>query len=195
MNLSPSIVNILDFRNRVANPTLVLVGMQRYQRSDALNAQVIERAIFQAKKILMRARADDIPIAHVRNVELPSTVEGKVHYPAWILGFEPLRDDMVFDVTQPSCYSSAEFSQIMESSKGHYAIAGLFGETIGLSTAIDAARRKHRFSYIYDAVACRTSEAISATTFQDVIAHVISQYGNVMSSEQWLDNLFVRRQY
>jgi nicotinamidase-related amidase len=109
----------------------------------------------------------------------------RINYPAWIPGFSPARNDMVFDAVQPSCYSNTEFSRAMDYSNGHFAIAGLFAETSCLSTAIDAHHRRHHFTYLSDASACRSRGRIPAELFHDAVSQVISVYGRVMDGTKW----------
>ena len=100
---------------------------------------------------------------------------------------------MIFDVLQPSCYSNTEFARAMEYTNGNFAIAGLFAETTCLSTAIDAYHRRHDFTYLFDASACRNNETIPAAEFHDAVSQVMSAYGKIMEGAQWSLSLPSRR--
>ena len=92
---------------------------------------------------------------------------------------------MVFDVLQPSCYSNTEFCRTMDYTNGNFAIAGLFGETTCLSTAIDAHHRRHSFVYLSDASLCRDGGAVPAAMFHSAVSQIMSFYGRVMEGAKW----------
>lgn len=187
-----SVIDFLEFKGQVAIPTLVLVGLHRIPDQDTVDMHAYNRAVFNCQAILGRARARNIPVAHARNIK-PRTASERLSYPPWISGFEPARSDMVFDVLQPSCYSNTEFARAMDYSNGNFAIAGLFGETTCLSTAVDAHHRRHSITYLSDASACRNSGNIPNAVFHDAIAQVIASYGNVIDATQWNPSMFSSR--
>jgi nicotinamidase-related amidase len=176
-----AVIDLVAFKGRGAAPTLVLVGLHQYPGSD-LGAH--GGVLANCRTLLARARAHNVPVAHVRSID-PNSASGRLRYPQWIAGFEPARYDMVFDLLQPSCYSNPEFSRAMEYSNGNFAIAGMFGETTCLSTAIDAHHRGHHFTYIADATACRSGGDVPAHQFHDVVSQLMSVYGTVTDGSRW----------
>jgi nicotinamidase-related amidase len=179
-----SVIDFLEFKSQTTAPTLVLVGLHHNIDGSPGDLQAHSRALSNCRMVLDRAKACKIPVAHARNFA-PKSASERLLYPSWISGFEPLRSDMVFDVLQPSCYSNTEFSRAMEYSNGNFAIAGLFGETTCLATAVDAHHRRHQFTYLPDASACRNNGNVPADLFHGAISQVISVYGNVMESAKW----------
>jgi nicotinamidase-related amidase len=173
-------------------PVLVLVGLHQ---SDQVNLapDLLNRILENCHGVLAQARASGIGVAFVRRLIPPASISEPRPYPAWYKGFEPKRNDMVFDVTQASCYSNSEFAQAMEYNDGNFAIAGLFGETTCLSTAIDAHHRGHRFTYLSDASGCGNNGPIPAALFHDAITQVMSIYGNVMARDRWMRFLMPAR--
>ena len=186
------VIDLREFKSQIAMPTLVLVGLHQNSGGNPKDLLAHDRALSNCRAVLDYAKACNIPVAHARNIT-PKSVSDRLHYPPWISGFEPARSDMVFDVLQPSCYSNTEFSRAMEYSNGNFAIAGLFGETTCLSTAIDAHHRRHRFTYLSDASACRNNGAIPAAMFHEAVSQVMSVYGNVMEGAQWNQSLSLSR--
>ena len=178
------VVDFLEYRSQTVAPTLVLVGLHRYPDGVAENTEGYRRILANCRATLERARARQIPVAHVRNIT-PKNERERLLYPQWISGFEPARADMVFDVLQPSCYSNTEFARTMDYSRGNFAIAGLFGETTCSSTAIDAHHRRHSFIYLSDASGCRNNGILPAPLFHDAVAQVMSVYGKVMNGATW----------
>jgi nicotinamidase-related amidase len=175
-----AVISILNHRKQVEQPVLILVGLHESDHS-AIAPDRLQNALANCEAVLNLARSARIPVAFVRCIA-PSEPRA---YPAWLKGFEPTRDDMIFDVTQASCYSNTEFAQAMEYSRGNFAIAGLFGETTCLSTAIDAHHRRHSFTYLSDASICRNNGAIPAAMFHDAVSQVMSIYGEVMEGSRW----------
>jgi len=179
-----SVISILNHRKQVEQPVLILVGLHESDHAP-VPPDLLKAALANCEAVLNLARSAHIAVAFVRCMVSSSVHSEPRAYPAWLKGFEPTRDDMIFDVTQPSCYSNIEFAQAMEYSRGNFAIAGLFGETTCLSTAIDAHHRRHSFTYLCDASACRNNGTLPATMFHDAVSQVMSVYGEVMEGARW----------
>lgn len=186
------VIDFPQFRKGIAVPTLVLVGLHQNPDGSRNDGQTRQKALVNCRLLLDRARACSVPIAHARRMTVRSVTD-RLRYPSWIPGFEPARSDMVFDLLQSSCYSNPEFSHAMDYSNGNFAIAGFFGETTCLSTAIDAHHRRHDFIYFSDASACHSNGAIPAHLFHAAISQVMSIYGATMRSEQWSGLLSAQR--
>jgi hypothetical protein len=183
-----SVINILNHKKQVEQPVLILAGLHESDPA-SIAPDLLKPALANCEAVLNLARSARISVAFVRCIA-PSEPRT---YPAWLRGFEPTRDDMIFDVTQASCYSNIEFAQAMEYSRGNFAIAGLFGETTCLSTAIDAHHRRHSFTYLSDASVCRNNGVIPAAQFHDAVSQVMSVYGDVMEGSQWSRTLSCNR--
>ena len=179
-----SVINLLHYKNRVEQPVLILAGLHQSDQP-GIESDTLDKVLGNCKVILTSARSAGMPIAFVRCIAPPSSVSEPRTYPPWLKGFEPTRNDMIFDVTQASCYSNSEFAQTMEYTNGNFAIAGLFGETTCLSTAIDAHHRRHSITYLSDASACRNSGNIPSAVFHDAVAQIIASYGKVMKVTDW----------
>lgn len=179
-----SVVSMLNYKKQAGQPVLVLVGLHE-SGLPGLEPDVASNALDRCAEALVAARAQQAPVAFVRCMTPPSSISEPRAYPAWLKGFEPERNDLVFDVVQPSCYSNAEFSRIMDYSDGNFVIAGLFAETTCLATAIDAHHRRHSFTYLSDASASRNHGAIPAALFHDAVSQVMSLYGSVAESPDW----------
>jgi nicotinamidase-related amidase len=187
-----SVVDLLEFKSQSTAPTLVLVGLHHDPDGTPRNMNDYRRALSNCRSVLERARAYNIPVAHARTLA-PKAAHERLRYPPWIAGFAPARSDMVFDVLQPSCYSNTEFSRTMDYTNGNFAIAGLFGETTCLSTAIDAHHRRHNFVYLADASVCRDSGVIPTAMFHSAVSQVMSFYGRVMEGANWNVSLTASR--
>jgi nicotinamidase-related amidase len=92
---------------------------------------------------------------------------------------------MVFERQQPSCYSNQLFESVV-SQAGSFAIAGLVAEETCLATAIDAARRGHRVTFLNDASASRSRPATDAASVHVLATKAIELFADVANTGQWL---------
>jgi nicotinamidase-related amidase len=183
-----SVVSMLSYKKQAEQPVLVLVGLHESGAASAA-PDTLSHALARCANALAAARSRQMPVAFVRRVAPPSSVAEPSAYPAWLKGFEPRRNDLVFDVLQPSCYSNDEFIRTMEHSNGNFVIAGLFAETTCLATAVDAHHRRHHFTYLSDASACADTGSVPAPMFHASVSKVISLYGAVAESGEWSHGL------
>ena len=186
------VISMLNYKKQAEQPVLVLVGLHESEAARSA-PEAIAAPLARCGEILATARARRISVAFVRRMAPPPSVSEPMVYPAWLKGFEPQRNDLVFDILQPSCYSNAEFSRIMDYSNGNFVIAGLFAETICVATAVDAHHRRHEFAYLSDASASGNNGALPGPTFHDALSQLISLYGVVADSAEWGNGLFLSR--
>ena len=179
-----SVISMLNYKSQADQPVLVLVGLHESDPS-GLEPEVTSNALGRCAEALAAARSQHMPVAFVRCMTPPSSVSEPRAYPTWLKGFEPQRNDLVFDVLQPSCYSNAEFSRTMDYSDGNFVIAGLFADSTCLATGVDAHHRRHSFTYLSDASTSRNNGTIPAALFHDAVSQVMSLYGSVAESPDW----------
>lgn len=191
-NPGVSVIQFLSHKRQSEQPFLVLAGLHQSRQSQP-EPDSLQTVLRNCETLLASARAAHLPVAFVRCIQPVRTFSEQQTYPAWLKGFEPHRNDMVFDVSKPSCYSNIEFAQAMEYSDGHFAIAGLLGETTCLATGIDAHHRHHRFTYLSDASACQSNGSVPALVFHAAVSQVMSIYGSVMESGEWRRSFLLNR--
>lgn len=187
-----SVISILNYKTQVERPILILAGLHESDFSE-LERNSLSDVLSNCGNALEAARSAKIPVGLVRRVSPPPSVSEPQSYPAWLKGFEPRRNDMIFDVVQPSCYSNAEFCRTMDYSNGNFAIAGLSAEITCLSTAVDAHHRRQGFTYLADASACRNHGAVEPRAFHDAVSQLVSLYGQVSESAAWSVSLSLNR--
>ena len=185
-----SVIHFLNHRRQVEQPLLVLAGLHQGEGPQFAPPGIVLKA---CGDLLAAARSARLPVAFVRRVAPAKSLLEPQSYPAWLKGFEPTRNDLVFDVTKASCYSNIEFAQAMEYSNGHFAIAGLLGETMSLATGIDAYHRHHKFTYLSDASACQNNGSVPPSMFHEAVSQVMSIYGAVMESAEWSRSFTLNR--
>ena len=183
-----SIVNLRDFQEWRGAPTLVLVDLHHHVSRDFREEENpgLDEALANCRAALEHARRRRFPIAFFRQVQQSQLFGATVRLPSWIAGFEPRRSEMVFDRQFPSCYASPDFAEMADRTDGNCVVAGLFGESSCLSTAVDAFHRNHRFTFLADASASRGHHGVPAAVMHKSVTRIIALYGKVASTRIWL---------
>lgn len=171
-----------------AIPTLVLVDLQReyLARPRGLAIPEIDAAIENCAAALACARSIGLPVAHVRRTGGATFFNAATPYSDWIEGFVPLASEMVFERTQPSCYSSERFSQVMGRGEANFVLAGFAGETACIATVIEAFHRSHNVTYLNDASGSHGLEGFDAPSLHKMVGCLADLYGTTMSTRQWI---------
>lgn len=185
-----SVVYLRALADPSRTPCLALVDLQREYTADTRAMAMPEASIAlnKCRMALRHARSMGFPIAYFRQVIQSSYFNPATVFSGWIKGFEPTGADMIYDRSQPSCYSNKSFAEFMDSCDGHFVLAGFAGETACLSTAIDAFHRKHRFTYLSDASASHKLGTLSAPAVQGAVTEIIRVYGEVLETDAWIDS-------
>jgi nicotinamidase-related amidase len=178
--MSP-VLHLQAYRTRQA-PMLVLVDLQQEHRAAGRDT---EHALANCRLALAHARAKEMPVAFVRRMT-GSPLAPEKPSSSWIEGFQPWGVDMIFERRDSSCYASANFDEVITRAGGYFAFAGLGGESSGLATAVDAAHRGHRVTYLSDASVSNRLGDIASGDVHRVVAEIIAGYGERMSTERWI---------
>jgi nicotinamidase-related amidase len=183
---------IVDFRSYTTArgvPTLVFVDMQKeYLATPRLIAiPEIDEALVNCRKLLVHARECGLPIAFVRWLDRAAPFFNQsTPFAGWIEGFEPQRNEMIFERKRPSCYSSEGFVQFMDHGGKDVVLAGFAGESACLSTMVDAFHRGHHLTYVKDASASHRLVDMAADDVHFAVARIISLYGDVVKTDAWI---------
>lgn len=184
-----TIVDIRSFTTARGVPTIVFVDMQReYLAAPRLIAiPDIQDALDNCRKLLEHGRAYGLPIAFVRWLDRATPFFNRATpFSGWIEGFEPQRNEMIFERNRPSCYSSEAFAELMEHGRSEVVLAGFAGESACLSTMVDAFHRNHRMTYLTDASASHRLLDMSADDVHSAVARIAALYGDVASTDTWI---------
>ena len=169
--------------------TLVLVDLQPESIDEGLEKSLVESALERCREAVIHARLQRIPIAYVRNAHGRVMPRSSTH---WIEGFEPIRDDMIFEREKLSCYSSARFAEVLGNKGQSLVIAGFMGETTCLSTTIEASQRGQKVIYLSDASVSSPLAMISSAESHRFIAALAQVYGNVLTTRDWISKTSTR---
>ena len=184
-----NIVNIRSFTTARGVPTVVFIDMQKeYIAAPRLIAiPNIQNALDNCRKVLHHARSAGLPVVFVRWMDsTASFFNSNSPFVGWIEGFEPQRNEMIFERRQPSCYSSDGFAQLMEHGGSDLVLVGFAGESACLSTMVDAFHRHHRVVYLKDASASHGLLDMSAGDVHDAVGRIAALYGTVANTKSWI---------
>ncbi|MBR0798363.1 isochorismatase family protein [Bradyrhizobium jicamae] len=180
---------VIDLKAYVGSSSerfLVIVDLQEdnWQRLARDDAGGLDRALDNCRAAIRHARENRIPIAFTRTRDQLGPVAGRPQSP-WLSGFEPKREDMVFERRQPSCYGNSLFNDVVSRVEG-FAICGLAAEEVCLATAIDAAHHGHRVTFLSDASASRQRPHADADAVHSAATSAIELFGDVTTTRHWL---------
>lgn len=190
-----SIVSLRTFANSSNVPIVVLVDMQQeYLAKPRLFAiSKIDRALDNCRRVLDHARDIGLPVAFMRLLNESAFFNRATPFVRWIEGFEPYRNEMVFERGSPSCYSCEPFAALMNQSRGGMVLAGFAGESACLSTLIDAFHRNHRVTYLCDASASHALEDVPADEIHRAVSKISGLYGEVYETTDWIASTVPRK--
>lgn len=154
MMLSPS---SLHFSRTGSQASPILVIARLHNRVDCQENLTTKKCVVAAAiaekcmSLVACARQSSIRIAYVREFNF-SKARWDPEYPAWMTGFEPTKNDMVFDVEDAELYKSQEFCDSLNYSGGLFAIAGRLNERAYSSISAEVTSRKQHLTWISDAL-------------------------------------------
>ena len=190
-----SIVSLRTFANSSNVPIVVLVDMQQeyLAKPGLLAISEIDRALDNCRRVLDHAREIGLPVAFMRQLNESAFFNRATPFVRWIEGFEPYRNEMVFERCSPSCYSCEPFAALMNQSRGGIVLAGFAGESACLSTLIDAFHRNHRVTYLCDASASHALEDVPAGEIHRAVSKISGLYGEVYETTDWIASTLPRK--
>jgi len=185
--MSP-VVNLRAFTNPASVPVLVLVDLQQeYLAKPRLPALAeADAALVNCRRVLAHARRIGVPVAFVRMIGESAFFNRATPFVPWIDGFQPHRNEMIFERASPSCYSCQPFAAFMDQSRGGIVVAGFAGESSCLSTLIDAFHWKHKVTYLADASASHALDDMSASDVHRAVSTISGLYAEVCEASEWI---------
>lgn len=190
-----SIVSLRTFVNSSDVPTVVFVDMQQeYIATPRLLAiPGIEPALVNCRRVLDHARKMGLPIAFTRLLDDSAFFNRATPFVQWIEGFEPQRNEMIFERSSPSCFSSELFASLMNQNRGGIVLAGFAGESACLSTLVDAYHRGHNIAYLADASASHALDDMTADEVHRAVSKVSGVYGDIYETSEWIASTLPRK--
>lgn len=182
--------NTVDIRSYTGDdgiPTLILVDLQQEYLAPhrPLGLKNPQSALGNCRQLLAEARACKWPVAFVRWAQCGTVFNHKGQFSGWLDGFNPTGSDMIFERQLPSCYSSSEFTEMMNDCCGRNAlIAGFTGAIACLSTIVEGVSRQHSFTFIWDASASHAHRGKDESEAHGMATFVISSYAEIKSTKE-----------
>jgi nicotinamidase-related amidase len=190
-----SVVSLRTFANSSSVPIIVFVDMQQeyLAKPRLLAIAEIDRALDNCRRVLEHSRQVGLPVAFIRMLNESAFFNRATPFVRWIEGFEPYRNEMVFERSSPSCYSSEPFTALVNQSRGGIVLVGFAGETACLSTMIDACHRNHKVAYLSDASASHALDDMSADDVHRAVSRISALYGDVYETTDWIASTLPRK--
>jgi nicotinamidase-related amidase len=190
-----SVVSLRTFVNSSDIPTVVFVDMQQeYIATPRLLAiPGIEPALANCRRVLDHSRKMGLPIAFTRLLDDSAFFNRATPFVQWIEGFEPQRNEMIFERSSPSCFSSELFASLMNQNRGGIVLAGFAGESACLSTLVDAYHRGHNIAYLADASASHALDDMTADEVHRAVSKVSGVYGDIYETSEWIASTLPRK--
>jgi nicotinamidase-related amidase len=194
-NRVTSIVSLRTFANSSNVPIVVFVDMQQeyLAKPRLLAISEIDPALDNCRKVLDHSRRIGLPVAFIRMLSESAFFNRATPFVHWIDGFEPYRNEMVFERSSPSCYSCERFTALVSQSRGGIVLAGFAGESACLSTLIDAFHRNHKVSYLCDASASHALDEMTADEVHRAVSKISGLYGEVYETANWIASTLPRK--
>ncbi|MDE2182064.1 MAG: isochorismatase family protein [Alphaproteobacteria bacterium] len=179
------VVSIDHYRRRRLVPPLVFVELQENQlsRNSAVAAAETVTVLNRCRLLLDYARSNGWPLGFVG----ARCGKRKRCGISWIEGFEPRRNDMVFERTDASCYTNREFADAMTVAGSVFVLAGFAGERTCLATVMDTARNGHQAGLIEDATTAGGLPGLSVAESHRAMVAIASQYATIVTARRWME--------
>lgn len=143
------------------------------------------------RRLLEVARSAKLNIAHFRQLLPGAFFNPETEFSKWIEEFRPRPNEMVFERDQPSVYSNGAFeSFVNEIAWPELVVCGLTAEMSCLSTAIDAAHREHKVTFVSDASASRSLDKYTEEQSHEAVTKIIDMYVELASTEEILSRVY-----
>jgi nicotinamidase-related amidase len=190
-----SVVSLRTFANSSNVPIVVLVDMQQeyLAKPRLLAISEIDQALENCRRVLAHSREIGLPVAFMRLLNESAFFNRATPFSRWIEGFEPYRNEMIFERGSPSCYSCEPFAALVNQSRGGIVLAGFAGESACLSTLIDAFHRNHKVTYLCDASASHALDEVSAEEIHRAVSKISGLYGDVYETTDWIASTVPRK--
>jgi nicotinamidase-related amidase len=182
-----SVIRFPRYGEDVDTPVVVFIDLQREYVSDGRAHALARREPWWSNclRLLEFSRDRSLPVAHFRQLRSEPFFNRATPFADWIDEFRPRPHEMVFERSQPSCYSNDSFSTLLDSlSSPYFLLAGLTGECSCLATVFDSHRRGHRTTLVADASDSRALGEYGETVVHGVVSEIAALFGDVVSTSQ-----------
>ncbi len=188
-------MNILNFphwRKARGVPITAFVDLQveYVANGRAYCVKETEEILENCKLVLDYCRHEGLPIAHFRQLKSSAFFNKASDFSGWIDGFQPKPNEMVFERRLPSCYSNADYQNLLATIDNPTTIfLGFSGEASFVSTAVYAHHQSHDVIFVSNASATRLLGDLAEQDAHKAVFDLISLYGDTASTEDVMSYL------
>jgi nicotinamidase-related amidase len=175
---------------------MVFVDLQQEYVSEGRAHALIHREPWWTNnlRLLDFARSQGFPVAHFRQLRREPFFNRATPFAEWIDEFRPRPHEMVFERSQPSCYSNDSFAALLDSlSRPHFVLAGLTCESNCMATIFEAYHRGHRALLVEDASGSRALGDHSEAEVHDVVVEISSLVCDVITTSEMISRYVGRK--
>jgi nicotinamidase-related amidase len=180
-----SVIRFPRYAEDVGTPIMVFVDLQQEYVCDGRAHALQGREPWWSNciRLLDFARREGLPVAHFRQLKREPFFNRATPFAEWIDVFRPRPHEMVFERSQPSCYSNDSFAALLDSlSSPSFVLAGLTCETNCMATVMEAYHRGHQAMLVADASASRALGDHDEAQVHDVTVEIMSLFGDVTTT-------------
>ena len=183
-----SVVSLHALANSPNLPLVVLVDKQQEHLAKPRLLAICEigAALYNCRKAPDYSRRTGLPVTFVRMFGESVVFNRATPFVRWIEGFEPDRNEMVFERASGSCYCCKPFAALVNQSRGGIALARFAGGAACLSTLIDAFHQNHKVTFLCDASASHPRQEMSADEVRHAVSTISGVYAEVHKTAEWI---------
>jgi nicotinamidase-related amidase len=153
----------------------------------------IDRALDNCRKVPDHSRRIGLPVAFIRMFNEPAFFKRATPLVRWTEGFEPCRNEMLFEHNSSCCCYSTPFTALVSESRSGILLAGFAGESTCLSILIDAFHRNHKVTFLCDASRSHALDELSADDVHRAVSRRSGLYGEVYETADWIASTHPRK--
>lgn len=179
-----SVIPLRAAASALSCPLLIMLDCQQEYIADgrAYYLQTAGKALANCASLLEAGRLARLPIAHFRTTLPGHFFNDVTQFAQWVEPLKPRGSEYVYKRSLPSCFSSAEFSDLLAGiDHPELIIAGLTGAQSCLSSMIDCFHRGYKATFVHDCSASAKVGALSEQTMHEQATCLMSLYGKVNS--------------
>ncbi|WP_196606827.1 isochorismatase family cysteine hydrolase [Pectinatus frisingensis] len=170
---------------------LIVIDIQKeyITQGRAFYINGIEESLINSKKILENARNNKWEIIHIKHLQNGKIFNPDSKYSEFVDEFLPLRNEIVLEKHDFSCFSNTTF--LLKMKKLHQSdnifIIGYSSTLCCLATIIDGYCKGIRFNYVFDASKAKRSVKFNENELHSVVVDILSKYSNIVSTKEILE--------
>ena len=189
-----SVVSLRTFADSSSGPIAPFLDMrQEYLAKPRLPPiSEIDRAVDNCRKVLDHSRRIGLLVAFIRMLNELVFFNRATPFVRWIEGFEPYRDEMVFERASPSCYACEPFTALVNQSRGGIGFADV-SACLSTFDAFHCDDRNHEVAYLSDASASNARDEMSADDVHHAVSKISGIYGDVYETTDWIASTLPRK--